>query len=194
MTSHPQSPAPMPGQQSPVQAMSPRSPAGPTSTVPVPPRGPGVVVPFAAPPRDPDKSRLAVGIVVGVVAFVLVCGGAVAGAVGVLVWSSNELAAQSTQTAERFLDDIVEEDYQGAYKSLCSSTRKQISVEEFTKDWSSLGVVNAETVGANTSQQQDLVVVAELTVEDGSMQDIELTVALEQQNMKMAVCGWDTVQ
>lgn len=191
MSSSPQSPAPMSGPQSPVQAMSTPSPVA-TSTVPTPPRGPGVVVPFAAPPRDPDKSRMAVGIVVGVVAFVLVCGGAVAGAVGVLVWSSNELAAQSTRTAEEFLDDIVEEDYTGAYKSICKSAKKQISPEEFTEDWSSLGVVRAETVGTG-SQEQDLVVVAELTVAGGATQDMELTVALEQQNMKMAVCGWETV-
>lgn len=192
MTSAPQSPAPMPPQQSPVPDLSPRSPAG-ISNVTAAPRGPGVVVPFAAPPRDPDKSRVAVGIVAGITVFVLVCGGALAAAVGVLVWSSSELTTQSVTAADAFLDDIVDEDYGAAYKSLCVQKRKQLDQREFTEDWSETAVVEAQALSVG-SDDQGPVVYAEVRLADGATQNIELTVVLEQQNMKMAVCDWEIVQ
>ncbi|MGH8875797.1 MAG: hypothetical protein ACRD0P_00375 [Stackebrandtia sp.] len=170
---------------------APQSPV--TSTVPAPPRGPGADVPFAAPPRDPDKSRLVIGIVVGITAFVLVCGGAVGAAVGVLVWSSNELAAQSQQAADEFLEHIVDEDYPKAYKSLCEPARDDVTQQEFTEFWEPLGAKSAETVGIR-SGEQDLVVSAEVTRDDGVEQEIDLTVVLGPQSMTMQVCDWKIVQ
>lgn len=190
MTSAPQSPAPQPSapQSAPPSPPAPLSPAG-TSTVPVPPRGPGVVVPFAAPPRDPDKSRLAVGIVVGVVAFVLVCGGLLGTAVGVLVWSSHELTEQSTRTADAFLSDLVAEDYEGAYDSLCERTRGELTESEFTQEWSQVPVVAAQTSGLQ-AQQQDFVINATITYDNEIEKDIRLTVVVEEPNMNLAVCDW----
>lgn len=192
MNSEPRSPASSPPLSSPVPTLSPLSPAG-TSTVPVPPKGPGVVVPFPAPPRDPDKSRLALSIIAGVTALVLVCGGVLASAIGVLVWADRELAAQSVEVAGDFLDDIVTEDYKGAYRSLCEDTRDRLPRKDFTKDWSELGIVAADPVSIGTDQQ-DMVVFAEMELSDGAIQDIELTVVLEQQSMRMAVCDWQIVQ
>ena len=170
---------------------APQSPV--TSNVPAPPRGPGAVVPFAAPPRDPDKSRIVLGIVAGITAFVIVCGGAAAAAVGVLMWSSNELAAQSRDAADEFLDHIVDKDYATAYKSVCTQTRKDVTRGEFVEKWQALQATEAETLGISEGQQ-DLVVRAKVTSADGIEQEIDLTVVLDQQSMDMQVCSWKKVQ
>jgi hypothetical protein len=70
-------------------------------------------------------------IVVGVVA-VLCCGGAITG--GVVLFKSIQTATGPARTSvETFLDRLEAGQADAAYQSLCTATREQFTVEQFTQ-------------------------------------------------------------
>ncbi|MGA8115226.1 MAG: hypothetical protein WCA46_16300 [Actinocatenispora sp.] len=92
----------------------------------VPPPGPGVVVPFPAPPRERNP-RIWISLVVLGVVVVLCIGGTVAGFVGLTVHETN----QASTAADRFLTAIEKHHYTSAYRMQCAPARQSQTQDEF---------------------------------------------------------------
>ncbi|GIE82690.1 hypothetical protein Aph02nite_86400 [Actinoplanes philippinensis] len=99
---------------------------------PPPPPGPGVHPPFPAPPFEGRGKRIgtSVGIAAGIVA--LVCGvGAVAG-IGFATSVGSALDEQADVVVSRYLDELRERDFDGAYGLLCQDAQDTESLADFT--------------------------------------------------------------
>lgn len=179
MTSHPPTPPPA------VDPMSP--PYDPRQAAP--PRGPGVPVPFAAPPNEKNSAKLALAIVSAVVGVVVVCGGGTVAGFGILVWTSNELVVQAESAAEEFLEDVAGGDYDDAYDSLCGELKDDLTEDEFVSEWEQIGVVDFETDRAVESGS-GLEVPAEVTTDEGDVLELDLTVVPDEPSLDMSVCDW----
>lgn len=155
----------------------------------MPPRGPGVVVPFAVPPRDTDKTRTIVTIIVSVVVAVLLCGGVAVGFGGVLVWYNNSLTDETVNTASEFMDDIVADEYPSAYGQVCEATRKNVSESEFTSEWEQIDVTDYRLEPVTPSDDGTLLVPVEARTGNGS-QSFDLVVTMNPETMGVEVCGW----
>ena len=157
---------------------------------PPPPPGPGVVVPFAAPPRDRDQTRLVVGIVLAVVLAVVLCGGLVGGLGVIATWTNAEMSQRAEVVAGRFLDDVVEEDYPAAYRSTCESYRRSRDVETFVDEWRTRGVRSYVLGQVVPDSNGDLIVDARVTTTGGDRPRLPLIVRLDGPDNTLAVCGW----
>ncbi len=105
----------------------PQPPLGP----PIAP-GPGVVPPFAAPPREGNRRRLWVGLSVGAVVLALCCGGGVAGIVALVESSSAARSAEAKTVVTRYMTAWQKADFPGAYQLLCSDVRDTVSFADFS--------------------------------------------------------------
>ncbi len=177
-------PTPPPG--TPMQPPPAPDTPSPEST---PPRGPGVVVPFAVPPRDTDKTRTILTIVISAVVAVLLCGGVAVGFGGVLVWYNNALTDETMDTASDFMDDLVADDYAGAYKQLCADTRKHMSESEFTSEWQPFDIAKYELETVTPGDNGDLVVPVDARTAKGS-QTFDLAMKMNAETMGVEVCSW----
>src|ERR1700742_2689945 len=87
--------------------------------VPTPPQGPGVVAPFAAPPRDRDMKGLWIGLGVGGLVLALCCIGGVVG-IGFLVPVVDDVGrSQVASVVREYLGELEREDYAAARGLLC---------------------------------------------------------------------------
>lgn len=133
-----QPPAPEPAsyQRSPYgpgQPPAPPGPAGPSQQwAPQPPRGPGVRVPFAAPPAERDRRRLWISLGVGGAALVLCCAGGVVGFGALIVTTGQATVTEARNTVRDFLDGLAKHDYREAYDQLCTARRSNQTLSEFT--------------------------------------------------------------
>jgi hypothetical protein len=99
--------------------------------VPAPPPGPGVRVPFAAPPGERDRRRLWIGLGVGGALLALCCVGGIFGFGALVVQTSRSLLTEATTVVSDYLDGLHDADYQKSYDQLCSSLQNQVSREQF---------------------------------------------------------------
>jgi hypothetical protein len=198
MTDAPQAPSsPPPLAPSPIPTPPGTPPHGipvPTSggvdLLPAPPRGPGVKVPFAAPPRDIDKTRTVVTIVLSAVVAIVLCGGVLVGTVSVLVWSSNEMTTRAFRTANAFMSDIVDKNYKHAYKSMCSAARHETGADEFGAAWERQDITRFHLSSQMHNGANGNLVVPTEVVSLGREKVIDLTLKVDPQTMNMAVCGY----
>ncbi len=108
-------------------------PAGPPRQwPPQPPRGPGVRVPFAAPPTERDRRRLWISLGVGGAALVLCCVGGVVGFGALIVTTGQATVTEARNTVRDFLDGLAKHDYREAYDQLCTARRSEQTLSEFT--------------------------------------------------------------
>ncbi len=97
----------------------------------MPPPGPGVRPPFAAPPSERNP-RLWIGLVVGGLAVLLCCGGGLVGLGGFFIWAVNDTNDQAKTAVSGFLDALRDQDYGKAYDLQCARVRQSESEDEFT--------------------------------------------------------------
>jgi hypothetical protein len=95
--------------------------------VPPPPPGPGAAPPFAAPPTDRNKRGLWIGLVVGGLLLVLCCVGGVVGIGVVIVGSTEQAKRDATATVERYLDAVLDQDWDLAHQELCAGYAARFS-------------------------------------------------------------------
>jgi hypothetical protein len=110
--------------------------------VPAPPPGPGVVPPFAAPPRDRDHKRLWVGLGVGGAVVVLGC---VAGVFGIRVLASGSediVRSQASSVVDTYLGALREQNYPDAYDQLCSDLTDRLTLRQFQASYGRPPVVS----------------------------------------------------
>ena len=157
------------------------------------PRHLGTPVPFAAPPRDRDGTRLAVTIIVSALAVVLLCGGGLVGFTVTSIAAGEAMLDRSTEAADTFMGDIVEGRYQDAYDSLCSSAVDDgvLTPAAFESEWDALGISRYEVRQPFDKMDGSIGVPVEASSTDGGQWVIALTVVLDSTTMGMSVCAWD---
>lgn len=155
------------------------------------PRNLGTPVPFAAPPRDRDGTRLAVTIVVSILAVVLLCGGGIVGLGVATVAAGEALLERSENVADEFMGHIVDRNFPDAYDALCQSAKDELTPQEFESDWLPLDINRYELGQPSDTMEGGMSVPVDARTTEGERLAITLTVALGGQNMEMSVCGWE---
>lgn len=180
------------------QAMTPPPPPPPAPGPPPPPRGPGVRVPFLAPPRERNNTRLTVMILIGV-ALLVVCGaGGLFGGVGLMSWLGQEMNDKARASATVFMDAVVAGETGKAYESTCPDLRAQVPAAEFEGFWSSFAPTGS-TYGMSDMQTDGEYQWITVTVRPdggGGDRSIRLYFVLEpgqkeDEQGRMEVCGWE---
>ncbi|GAA4961852.1 hypothetical protein [Actinoplanes utahensis] len=90
---------------------------------PPPPPGPGVHPPFPAPPVEGRGKRTGTTLGIVAVVLVLVCGAGTIAAGGFFTAFTSALDEQAQVVVGRYLDDLRERDFGGAYEQLCQDAR-----------------------------------------------------------------------
>jgi hypothetical protein len=103
----------------------------PAPEVPAPPPGPGVQVPFAAPPGERDRRRLWIGLGVGGALLAVCCVGGIFGFGALVVQTSRGLLAEATTVVTTYLDGLRDGNYPRAYDQLCENLQNQVSLDQF---------------------------------------------------------------
>ncbi|SDE50921.1 hypothetical protein [Glycomyces harbinensis] len=158
----------------------------PVPSAPPPPPS-GVPVPFAAPPTDVNGGRLAMKLAFGIGGGVALVATVVIAVVVAFTTFTNSVLDKMESTAEDFIAEVADEDWDSAYAMLCDDLRER-PVEDYTGEW--------ESWDADTAEVQPMSVEAtevEVELADGS--SIALTVEVDQsaEALDTNICGWRSV-
>jgi hypothetical protein len=157
-----------------------------TAAPPIAP-GPGVVPPFASPPREGHGRRLGIGIAIGAVVFVLCCGGGIAGFGALVVTQAHQRVDDARTVVTSYMNDWRKQDYPAAYQLLCSDEKDQVSIDEFTNDIDQDTVVEF-TVADPQAQSDAIAVPVHVTFDDGSAADPLFKVVVDSDG-NSRICG-----
>lgn len=157
----------------------------PVPSAPPPPSG--VPVPFAAPPTDVDGGRVALKLVFGIGGGAVLVGAVVIALVVAFATFGNSVIDKMEDTAEEFIGEVAEEDWDTAYAMLCEDLRDR-PVEDYVDEWESWDADGAEVKSMSMDATE-----VEVELADGST--IALTIGIDQssQALDTTVCGWRTV-
>lgn len=154
--------------------------------VPAPPPGPGVVTPFAAPPRDRDLKGLWIGLGVGGLVLALCCVGGVLG-IGFLIPYADDLGkGQVAAVVKEYLTALQEEDYAQAHDYLCPTEQRSHSVSWFEDHYGSAKVTDFVVNDADVKISNDILVPAQ--VRAGSTW-VAMEYTMEQDGTQYVICG-----
>ncbi|MFF5231922.1 hypothetical protein [Dactylosporangium sp. NPDC000521] len=154
--------------------------------VPAPPPGPGVVTPFAAPPRDRDLRGLWIGLGVGGLVLVLCCVGGVLG--GGLLLSGLEGVARSqlASVVDEYLGAVQATKYETARGHLCPELQRSHSVAWYESHYRGSEIlayaVHEDRVDVNLVQ-------VPATVKRRGMPETLMTFTMQQQTTRWVICG-----
>jgi hypothetical protein len=163
-------------------------PPGPPP-VPDPPQGPGVTPPFPVPPTEGRSSRLWMGIGIGALVAVLVCGGGIAAIIGLATTGTRALNEQVEVVVGDYFEAVQQKRYNDAYGQLCEDVHEEESVADFTRRVSAEPVISRYDIGNLSPAAIDLAVPVDVVYADGA--SATLRVLLEQDGSTGAfeVCG-----
>ena len=205
MSSMGSQPPPYPGSPPPFPPVG--SSLGPTTggvplspqPIPPPPRGPGVRVPFLAPPKDRNNTRLAVTIVVGVLALAICGVGSIFGLTGLFSWLDREMNDKAQTTVTAFLTDVSAGDYDAAYQRMCVEAHQEISPEAFQSEWQVILPPDSTFGLQHMTYDTDGLTYVPAVVDGGptgkwtvDVYVVSEPAASENEEAGMSVCGWIT--
>ncbi|SDT67300.1 hypothetical protein [Actinoplanes derwentensis] len=155
---------------------------------PAPPPGPGVHPPFPAPPVEGRGKRIGttVAIVAGI--FVLVCGGGAIAGGGFLTAFSSALDEQADVVVSRYLDDLQERDFDGAYRQLCEDARIDETQTDFAARMQDFEPFESYVVG-DLSLGVRVSVPVQLVYADGDRARVDADLTQNTSTGKFEVCG-----
>ncbi|MEV8515738.1 hypothetical protein [Dactylosporangium sp. NPDC051484] len=154
--------------------------------VPPPPRGPGVLAPFAAPPRDRDLRGLWIALGVGGLVLVLCCIAGVVG-LGFLLPYANSLGKdQVASVVKDYLTAVRDEDFATARRQLCDSERKTHSLGWFEDRYGRARVTDF-AVNADDVTFENVITVPARVLQDGNWRQERYT--MEQAGARYLICG-----
>lgn len=153
----------------------------------VPPPGPGVQPPFAAPPIDGDRTRVWVGLGVGAAALVLCCVAGIAGIGGLMVTGVQAINEQAHATVRHYLDALVREDYAGAYAVLCDTAQRRESQRQFAERVSRGPRVVRYTL-RETEIAEQIVVPADVSFVTGVDRELRFVLDQDTTDNRLEVC------
>ncbi|MCD0446104.1 hypothetical protein LO763_21055 [Glycomyces sp. A-F 0318] len=157
------------------------------STPPPPPPPSGVPVPFAAPPTDVDGGRLALKLVFGIGGGLVLVAAVVIAVVVAFTTFANSVVDKMEDTAEAFIGEVAEEDWDAAYAMLCEDLRDR-PAEDYVGEWESW-----DASGAEVQPMSMEAVEVEVELADGSRIALEIGVDQSSEALETNVCGWRTL-
>jgi hypothetical protein len=170
----------------PIPAAAPTGPA--MAGVPMPPPGPGVQPPFAAPPTDGTRQRrwVAFGLAIG--AVMLVCVGGVVGVGGLVVLGVQVVRDEAAGTVNGYLTAIQDEEYDDAYDRLCDAAQRRTSRAQFARAQSQLPGISSFSVG-EVELAERILVPATISYDDRTMNTVRFVMEQDQSTGAIEVCG-----
>jgi hypothetical protein len=154
--------------------------------VPAPPPGPGVVTPFAAPPRDRDLRGLWIGLGVGGLVLVLCCVGGVLGGGFLLTGLEGVARSQLASVVDEYLGAVRATDYEAARGHLCPEQQRSHTVAWYEDHYDGSEViayaVHEDKVDVNLVQ-------VPATVKRRGQSESEMTFTMLQQTTRWVICG-----
>ncbi|GIG66507.1 hypothetical protein [Phytomonospora endophytica] len=171
----------------------------PAPPAPPPPRGPGVRAPFLAPPKDRNNTRLAITIVVGVLALAVCGAGTLLGLTGLFSWFERDMNEKAQAAVTAFLDDVSAGDFDSAYQQMCVEAQQEITRPQFQAEWELLLPSDGRYGLQRTAYDADglTYVPVAITKSSGGRWSVDVYVVSEPAQSKdeqagMSVCGWLT--
>ncbi|GAA2578816.1 hypothetical protein GCM10010399_05700 [Dactylosporangium fulvum] len=156
--------------------------------VPAPPPGPGVVAPFAAPPRDRDMKGLWIGLGVGGLVLAICCVGGVFGGGFLVAFADNLTRTQVTDVVRGYLGALQTQNFQTARDEyLCAAEQRSHSVGWFKDRYGSSPVVAFSVDEDEVVIQQDIVVPAHVQQRGRGERLMEFT--MSQEGTRYVICG-----
>ncbi len=162
-------------------------PPAPTAVTSPIERGPGVVVPFAVPPREGVRKRRWTTIGIGAALFVLCCGGGSIGLGTILVTSTHQRLNDARAVVTKFMSDRQIRDYGAAYQLLCADRKDDTTPSEFVNDLGDDDVVEF-VVGDPQVQANAVIVPVRTTYASGDITDDRYDVVVDSDGSSR-VCG-----
>jgi hypothetical protein len=161
--------------------------AAPPPVVFVPPEGPGVQPPFAAPPTERSRTRLWVGLALSIVLGVVCCVGGVIGLVATTAASTAEQTKLAVTTVDRFLGAIRDGRFSDAYKLTCSSYRDSHKVDDLRRSFTSPNIASYDIGDAKYGNPIE--VSTTVHFESGRSERYTFKVVLDQESSELRICG-----
>ncbi|WP_204295168.1 hypothetical protein [Actinoplanes campanulatus] len=157
------------------------------SLVPPPPPGPGVHPPFPAPPVEGRGKRIgtSLGITAGI--LVLICGAGVVAAGGFLTAFGNALDEQAEVVVSRYLDDLQDRDFDGAYQQLCQQAQDSESQSDYVARMAASEPFSSYRLG-ELALGVRIVVPVDLLYPDGGSARQEAVLGQNKKTGKFEVC------
>jgi hypothetical protein len=156
---------------------------------PAPPQGPGVFPPFPAPPTEGRGRRLGLGLGIGGAILVLLCGGGIAGAVGLVQVMGRALNEQVHVVVRQYFDDVQAKRYNEAYDEQCQEAKDRESRSEFAgriaEDQPIVSYRMGDVGLADITQS----VPVDVTYDDGDTAQLSVYLAQNPQTGRFQVCG-----
>ena len=175
---------------------APHAPVSPASAppataaeIPAPPQGPGVYPPFPAPPTEGRGRRIGLGLGIGGAVLVLVCGGGVAAAVGLVTVMSSALNEQAHVVVGDFFDAVKAKRYGEAYNAQCQDVKDQETQAEFANRIRSSEPIVSYTVGDVDLASVDLAVPVQVTYSSGTSEQLQVHLGQDRETGAFQVCG-----
>ena len=182
-------PAPPPAQGVSAPPLDAAAPPPPDVTPPPPPAGPGVYVPFPAPPTEGRGRRIGLALGISGAVLVLVCGGGVAAAVGLITVTSSALNEQARVVVGHFFDAVEAKRYRDAYNAQCQNVKDRETEAEFANRLSGSDQIIRHKIGKVDVASVDLSVPVEVTYADGASSDLHVYLGQDHNTGAFQVCG-----
>lgn len=154
--------------------------------VPAPPPGPGVVTPFAAPPRDRDLRGLWIGLGVGGLVLALCCVGGALGGGFLLAGLEGVARSQLASVVDDYLTALRAEDYATARAQLCPEQQRTHTLAWYEDEYRG-SEVTAFTVHEDRVDVNLVQVPADVT-RRGQGESL-MTFTMLQQTTRWVICG-----
>jgi hypothetical protein len=156
--------------------------------VPDPPQGPGVVPPFPAPPTEGRRFRIGLGLGIGAIVALLVCGGGVVALIGFSTVAGRAFNEQATVVISAYIDDLKARRWAEAYDSLCAETRATTSLAEFTAQAADDEPIRDYTVGDLPLTSVDFAVPVDVTYQNGDTARLRAYLGQSRETGEFQVC------
>jgi hypothetical protein len=157
--------------------------------VPPPPPGPGVFPPFPAAPTEGRNRRIGLGLGIGGAVLVLVCGGGIAGVIGLVTVMSRAFTEQAHVVVGQYFEDLRTKDYKTAYDAQCQQERDRESPAEFASRVAEEEPIVYYRVGDVSLTDIDQSVPVDVTYEDGDTGQLSVYLSQNPQTGRFQVCG-----
>ena len=159
------------------------------TTAPAPPPGPGVVPPFPAPPIEGRGLRIGLGLGIGGAVVLLVCGGGIAAAVGLISVMGRALNEQAHVVVGHFFAAVKAQRYAEAYNSQCQDVKSRESQAQFTQRITATSPIASYQVGDVDLTSVELSVPVKVTYSGGNTADLHVSLGQDRETGQFQVCG-----
>jgi hypothetical protein len=160
-----------------------------TPAAPAPPHGPGVYPPFPAPPTEGRGLRVGLGLGVGAAVLLLVCGGGIAAAVGLVSVMSRALNEQAHVVVGDYFDDIQARHYNEAYDAQCQDAKQRESPAQFADRVAADEAIVSYHVGNVDLAAVNLSVPVDVRYDNGATGQLNVYLGQDTDTGQFQVCG-----